>query len=596
MKENILSTGIFSLDSVFSKIDPGDNLVWQVDDFRDYEIFVKPFVKYCLSHDFKIVYVSFNGALIHVLKKIAGSRKIEIAEFSEIEDMGEYEKRLTGHIIGNGEGVMYIFDSLTVLKEIWHSDKKLSEFFEKICPVLYDMKDLAYFAIERGKHDIETIGRIKDTAQIFMDIARTNGRILIQPIRVLNRYSPDMFKPHVFDKGRVRVVEKVDFEDYARRLEEKSSELHKIMSEMKKVTKEIRQLKEFNESIVKNMQEGLLIVDIDGYIRFLNPKIEEMLGCPKEELIGKPLIEMISMDYQKKLREEMVKTSKIEKKRFESAVVTNDGREIPVIISSTPLFVNDDYTGVLLVLTDITEMKEAEDELREKMLKYDMTKGNIYLMKERRLKLTIDVFSDLIHCGYKGLIITRRHPEKIRKKFEDIPVIWLSEHAYDEDTLQPQFDLIEGKIKEYLTRNTVVLLDRLDYLITKNGFIETLNFIQRLYELFYISKNILILSIDHKTLSPKELSLLEEESREIKLKGERGLQYGLMEILEFIYQENRRGKKPSHTELIKKFRITRATAKKRLIQLENRGLILDIKNGKRKILEITEKGKIFFRT
>jgi predicted transcriptional regulator len=296
------------------------------------------------------------------------------------------------------------------------------------------------------------------------------------------------------------------------------------------------------------------------------------------------------------MSKEINTTLKKERKKFEGFLVTKTKQEIPVIISSTPFFISEDYAGVLLVLTDITEMKKAEDSLREQMLKYEVKKGNIYLVKERKLKLTLDVFSDLIKCGYKGLIISRKHPESFKEVFPDGPVIWLSEHSYGENTLRPQVDLIEAKIRDFLTRNSAVLLDRLEYLITQNGFRETLNFIQRLNELFYISKNILIISIDPKTLTSQEISLLEEETHELKLKEYESLSYDLKEILKFIYQENRIGKKPTHTEVINKFNITRATLKKKLVQLENKGLILDIKRGKHKILEITEKGKIFIGT
>lgn len=367
------------------------------------------------------------------------------------------------------------------------------------------------------------------------------------------------------------------------------------ITERKKAEEKIKQLKEFNESIVEKMEEGILMEDAEGYITFANPKVEKMLGRSKDELVGKHWSKIVSKSYQKKVEKETKKRPTGMKSKYEAALISKDGKEIPVIVSATPLFEDGKFNGVLAVLTDITERKKAEEEMRTKMMKYRVERGSTYLVKEKRLEKGMDVLLDLLKCGYKGLIITRTRPEEIKKMCEvEVPIVWLSEKKYDEMTIPPESFLIEKTIENYLDRDRAVLLDRLDYLITKNGFKETLDFIQKLNEAFYIAKGILVISLDPAILDAQELSLLEKEFNEAKLKYEPSFPADLYEMLEFVREQNRIGKKPTHKDIESKFKITRTTARKRINKLKHEGIVEDSKWGKFKVLALTEKGKALF--
>ena len=65
----------------------------------------------------------------------------------------------------------------------------------------------------------------------------------------------------------------------------------------------------------------------------------------------------------------------------------------------------------------------------------------------------------------------------------------------------------------------------------------------------------------------------------------------VLDLLEFVYRWNKNGKKPSHKDVCATLGITRNTARKRIRYLKGRGLLLETKAGRRKILELSEKGK-----
>ncbi len=347
---------------------------------------------------------------------------------------------------------------------------------------------------------------------------------------------------------------------------------------------------------MQSMEEGVLIENDEGFTTFANPRTMKMLGYAKEELLGMHWSNLIAPGYRKKVEEETKKRPEGTKSEYEAVLVSKEGDEIPVIISTTPMFENGgDFKGVLSVITDISVIKNAEKEKMWKKLKYKMDRGNTYLIKEKKLDKGMDIFHDFTNAGFSGLIITRTHLEEIREMCKtEVPIMWLSTEKKGEMALSPEFPLIGKAIEDFAVRDSVVMLDGLGYLIAQNGFGDALGFIQMLSDMFYIRKSVLIISIDPDTLTNQEICLLEKETKELKLKDEPDLPEDLREVLEFVYRENRDGRKPSYSEVGKYFDIVRSTTRRRIKRLKDRGLLVDKAKGRYKVLELTEKGGTLF--
>ncbi len=54
-----VGSGITALDNLLQGIRLGDNIVWQVDNLKDYAFFAESFVAQSIKHGFKCVYVRF---------------------------------------------------------------------------------------------------------------------------------------------------------------------------------------------------------------------------------------------------------------------------------------------------------------------------------------------------------------------------------------------------------------------------------------------------------------------------------------------------------------------------------------------------------
>ena len=65
----------------------------------------------------------------------------------------------------------------------------------------------------------------------------------------------------------------------------------------------------------------------------------------------------------------------------------------------------------------------------------------------------------------------------------------------------------------------------------------------------------------------------------------------LYSVLLYVHTENKRRKTPSFKSITKKFQITKTTARKRIYELESKGLLKIQNQGRYKFLEVTDKGK-----
>jgi PAS domain S-box-containing protein len=125
---------------------------------------------------------------------------------------------------------------------------------------------------------------------------------------------------------------------------------------------EADRLRAFNENIVQGMEEGILIEDETGHITFANPSAADLLGYSPDELIGRTWKDVVAPG-QVAHRGDCSTPRQAVANQYETVLRTKADQHVPVIISDSPLFENDQFAGVLSVFTDITERVQAEDAL-----------------------------------------------------------------------------------------------------------------------------------------------------------------------------------------------------------------------------------------
>jgi PAS domain S-box-containing protein len=119
------------------------------------------------------------------------------------------------------------------------------------------------------------------------------------------------------------------------------------------------------EGVLESLNEGVLISDDCQNIIFVNSNLEQMTGLPRGEILGPDihrLYNKVEAEFIVKKREQGLQAGK---NRFEFVLPRKDGSRMPVIISARLVEDPDGRQFSIVTFTDISDLKRAEQELRE---------------------------------------------------------------------------------------------------------------------------------------------------------------------------------------------------------------------------------------
>lgn len=121
--------------------------------------------------------------------------------------------------------------------------------------------------------------------------------------------------------------------------------------------------------IVDIALDAVITIDEHGLVTGWNPQAEQIFGWTADEVIGQPLTNTIIPPAYREAHERGLRhytatgAGAVLNKRIEITALHRSGREFPVELAITPMHL-DGRTVFSAFLRDITERKQAEDELR----------------------------------------------------------------------------------------------------------------------------------------------------------------------------------------------------------------------------------------
>ena len=195
---NRVSTGLPSLDDMLDGLRIGDNVVWRVSDLDDYRRFVTPFIESAASAGRRIIYLRFGQ---HP-PLVSAKANIHIENVDALGGFEAFTGRVWRLIEEHGRGAFYVCDCLSDLLNAWATDVMVGNFFQVVCPFLFELETVAWFALYPDRHSRTTLDRIRQTTQVMVDVHRLGHDVQIQPIKAWCRQSPTMFLPHRELNGR----------------------------------------------------------------------------------------------------------------------------------------------------------------------------------------------------------------------------------------------------------------------------------------------------------------------------------------------------------------------------------------------------------
>jgi PAS domain S-box-containing protein len=126
---------------------------------------------------------------------------------------------------------------------------------------------------------------------------------------------------------------------------------------------EVNWMKEYNESILRHMESGLVVVSHDNLITVVNEAAARLLGIHPREIVGQPLDALMACGLGLPLLDTLLE--KAVYSNHEAALMTAFGQTLPVVLSTSMLHGEDARpSGAILAFNDLSQIKALEEEKR----------------------------------------------------------------------------------------------------------------------------------------------------------------------------------------------------------------------------------------
>ncbi|MHA1584537.1 MAG: DUF835 domain-containing protein [Promethearchaeota archaeon] len=163
---------------------------------------------------------------------------------------------------------------------------------------------------------------------------------------------------------------------------------------------------------------------------------------------------------------------------------------------------------------------KAKTQVQDKETLLDINTS--YLCLDSNEDMAYSRFLNQVHAGRLGLVISRMHPDKIRKKYnlKETPIVWVNNSIVDEQKkyVQPNLQILLHLFKNFLKETndkentSVILFDCLEYLGIYNDFKKLVQFFEVINENITLNNSIGIFKIHSDAFSIKELALLKRST------------------------------------------------------------------------------------
>ena len=190
------------------------------------------------------------------------------------------------------------------------------------------------------------------------------------------------------------------------------------ITEQKKVAEERDRLASSWRLLLESTGEGIFGFDQEGLFTFINKAGAEMLGYKPEDLLGKPMHELIHFCRQDGTAVPYIDSlvyracRKGESQRVENEVFWRaDGVAIPVAYSCYPLIDRGTIRGAVVGFTDVSERKGAEKQLLDTLDRVRILSQRLDAVREdERTRIARELHDELgVRLTYIKLQLARLH-------------------------------------------------------------------------------------------------------------------------------------------------------------------------------------------
>ena len=254
------------------------------------------------------------------------------------------------------------------------------------------------------------------------------------------------------------------------------------------------------------------------------------------------------------------------------------------------------------VTLDKLGIKIETEQDRYNLADVSLDAKKVYLVKEDDENHAHELFISSLNRGFAGLGIVRENPRTIKDKYnlQKTSFIWLTDTKIEGIPCETDIDRLFELISEFVkaSEKSVVLLDRLDYILAQNSFDRVIRKVHALKDLTSAHDCIIILSANPEIVNESQLKAIEAETVDLygkHLEKRIELSDRDMEILRYINDRNVVNKLVSFGDITENFKITKPTTRAKIRYLLSMGLLTVDQKGRFKSVKITSSGRRIIR-
>lgn len=193
--------------------------------------------------------------------------------------------------------------------------------------------------------------------------------------------------------------------------------------------------------LLEKVDEGILFENTEGVITFVNPRGLEVFGYTADEILGKHWSSFVFSEDVDRVSKESSKRTQGVSSSYEVMIKAKNGDLHPTLIKVTPIFAkNNEFTGVLVVYSDIKELKQIEEALnrtrRQLQDMFDNTPAAVFVKDmEGRYLLVNKQWRE--RTGYLNQLVIGKTNHEL---FPNLPSTWPSEEQVLKSGQTAQFE------------------------------------------------------------------------------------------------------------------------------------------------------------
>ncbi|MBU1941587.1 MAG: PAS domain S-box protein, partial [Candidatus Thermoplasmatota archaeon] len=280
------------------------------------------------------------------------------------------------------------------------------------------------------------------------------------------------------------------------------------ISEKAKAEREIIQTRDYLQSVINSSNDMIFTIDVKQRIQSWNLTAEKISGYSEKKLKGKHIIDAGIFINTEEMKTLIVDTFNGKpQKTNEVTLITVDG-DHRLLNFSISLMKGENLEPIALLFTlcDITEESTVQRQMK-------WSQG--YLCIDSDPVVSASMIQNFLRENKHVLLLFRGSLSELHK-FEHHPNLTLNMLSNERFPQYTNLSLpkdVESVIEAFLIQHVdpVIVIKRLDYLISSHGFDETLKMLYRIHEHIRKHNGLMCIHISKACLDPASLALLQQE-------------------------------------------------------------------------------------